>query len=886
MDDVKIASKRRTTTKPVQKNRKLWQYMFDLVIKTLLCSLIISIDFTLFANAGSYNLFSTGVYGNLEALYIYGGITAVSFILMFIASFIRPLENILLSAVFALFVVAIVNQFATFEKQSALLLLFDGVFSENINIILYEHSRLIILSVVFVLSWILLSLLNRSFLFYITLGLCAFLGWLISEAYLNPNIKYFNEVAGLPNFKKENMGKNLIFLSFNDLTSINNLKALNNDKENNEALTKAYKNSLAFYNTNNFTLYSNALVEYQDNAFYNLMSSYNSRSEDNNIENNVLLSVLKDSYFDFKTLQYDKLYMKDNLLYDYLRKNDYKINVFQTRELDTCYVNNELTASSCKEKINSPLSLNGEYFTTYDKTVILASQWLESTGLIKSTNPLLSVLQYAGSIIPSEFAPKNVYLGNLYSYNSVKIFDQLIDTIDKLSGNQAYFAVIDLPSNNFVYDEFCKVKPVEQWLNSKNIPYSNTPITKRKQAYAEQINCLYGSLQKFVTQLDIMGELENTTIVIQGLNNPIELMGKKNEYYDQVQSRRNVAFAVRQAYAKKPEINHSVCSINEIINSELFDEKDCTSFDVLKTSDKNIEAVKKAINSNKPKDEDIDNAIVSFNNWFKVWSAHNDFLINQTPTIKDSYIDEASLMDGVIEDTPESEMESISLASDEADIIENTDGSTDETVAEEIIEENEEVKEDKKTSKIEELAKKTFNEINAKVENLKNKETQKSNNIIDKINNVTKDVSNSIDNTIKTMTGKVVKVFDKTNTETVKEVKKEVVKKQVPVIQEAKHVDNVKDIVEEKQESIKDIITKTKKAIREKEETIQNQQIIDENQAVKEKISQQSEELREILEAPVADGQNLSPEELKKIYHNKIKNAVKNTNVQIEVIEK
>ena len=41
-----------------------------------------------------------------------------------------------------------------------------------------------------------------------------------------------------------------------------------------------------------------------------------------------------------------------------------------------------------------------------------------------------------------------------------------------------------------------------------------------------------------------------------------------------------------------------------------------------------------------------------------------------------------------------------------------------------------------------------------------------------------------------------------------------------------------------------------------------------------------------MLEAPVADGQDLSPEELKRIYRNKIKNAVKNTNVQVEVIER
>ena len=74
-------------------------------------------------------------------------------------------------------------------------------------------------------------------------------------------------------------------------------------------------------------------------------------------------------------------------------------------------------------------------------------------------------------------------------------------------------------------------------------------------------------------------------------------------------------------------------------------------------------------------------------------------------------------MDEVIEDIPEIKMESISSASDESvneDDVENVLDEADEIV-EEVVEEA------KKPSKIEELAKKTFDEINAKVDNLKNK---------------------------------------------------------------------------------------------------------------------------------------------------------------------
>ncbi|MBR1948236.1 MAG: hypothetical protein IKA30_00410, partial [Alphaproteobacteria bacterium] len=419
MDDINLASNNTKTQKKVKTGRKAWQYLFDIIIKTILCSAVISINFTLFANAGSYNLFSSATYGNLEAIYIYAAITSLSFVLILIASFIRPLENIVLSAVFALFAVAVINQFGLFEKQSGLLLLFDGLFSEDINIILYEHSHMITALIVFVVFWIILSLLSRSFIFYLTLGACAILGWLISEAYLNPEVKYFKEVAGLPNLKKENMGKNVIFLSFNDLTSINNLKNMNNDKQPNEYLSKTYNNIVGFYNTNNFTLYPNALVEHPDDAFANLVLSYNAKNLDVSAEDNILSSSAKEEYFDFKSLQQNKIQLKNNPLYDMLRKNDYKINVFQTRDIDTCYVNNKLSVSSCIEKINSPILLNGEQFTTFDKLVVLISQWLESTGMVNSINPLLKTLEYAGSLIPSEFAPKSVELGKVYSYNAI-----------------------------------------------------------------------------------------------------------------------------------------------------------------------------------------------------------------------------------------------------------------------------------------------------------------------------------------------------------------------------------------------------------------------------------------------------------------------------------
>lgn len=919
MDDVKIASKRRNSSKNSSKRRHLGQYLFDVIIKTLLCASILAVDFTLFANAGSYNLFSTSAYGNMEAIYIYAAIGAISFILMFVASFIRPLENIILSAVFALFAVALINQFAVFEKKSGLLLLFNGIFTEDINIILYENSHLIIAVAVFLIIWIVLAMLGRSFLFYLTIASCGLLGWLISEAYFNTHIKYFNEVAGLPNLKKENMGKNIIFLSFNDLTSINNLKNLNSDKQKNEALEKAYDRALGFYSSNDFTLYPNALVEHPEDPFLNLILSYNADDLTKTAQDSVLDTVTKESYFDFKSIQPEKIHLRNNGFYDMLRKKEYKINTFQTRGVDACYVNNELAVSSCNEKINLPITLNSENITLFDKTVVLASQWLESTGLIPSVNPLLKLLEYAGPIIPHEFSPKSVELGKIYSYNSIKIFDKLIDTIDRLSGNQAYFAIIDLPSDNYIYDEYCNIKPVSDWVSAESSSYSNVSLANRKTAYADQLSCLYGSLQKFIQQLDVMGELDNTTIIIQGLNNPLKLNGKVSEYYKQIQSKRQVTLAIKQPYDNQSNIDYSVCSVPEIIDSVFFSNKDCKNYGILKTSDKNIETVRKAVDADKVKDDEIKRVSKSFNNWFKTWVADNDMITTYAPKkIKEKVVEEAPLMDEVIEDIPEEKLKSISAAADEfaqnvAEEAEDFSVSVKETVdevaqeaqksVENVADKTKKIVDDttksvkevsakvEKPSKIEELAKKTYDEISANVDKVvkqKNAGTNKKENLIDKINSATKELSSSLDNTFKNVTDKVIGVFDRSENNEKPEVakpKEDVIEKLEDDVAEA--VDVIEEASEEKIVEIEeDIVAKTKKAIKEKEEIVYREQFVEPNQEVKEKVAQQSEALREVLEAPVAEGQDLSPEELKKLYRNKIKNAVKNTNVQVEVIER
>ena len=99
-------------------------------------TIVLAIDFTLFVNAGNYKIFTDFGSVNMEAMFVYAGIAAVSLVTVLLFMIILPLEDLLLSAVFAVTCVAVINLFAIFDKQSGLIVLVGEWFSSDINALL------------------------------------------------------------------------------------------------------------------------------------------------------------------------------------------------------------------------------------------------------------------------------------------------------------------------------------------------------------------------------------------------------------------------------------------------------------------------------------------------------------------------------------------------------------------------------------------------------------------------------------------------------------------------------------------------------------------------------------------------------------------------------
>lgn len=928
MDDIHLEDPRKFSAKQIkeeiehaQNRRSVWQYLFDLIVKTLICATLIAIDFVLFANAGSYNIFASGLQLNYEAQYIFVAIFVISFIIMLIASFWPKLENMLVSACFAGLIIALINQFATFEKHSGLLILFSGIFSDNVNAILYEYSFWIIGLVSFVVFLIVFTTVKRSFQLYFLCILLAVFAWIVSEAYFNTSLQYFRTVASSPTLRSENLGKHFVFLAFNSLTSPNNINHMAKTTKQNTEIKKTFDNLLGFLDHNNFILYPNAMVENPDDPFLNLVSLYNPVTE-NDVSEQIMASATRDTYFDFYAIQKDKMYIKNSAIYKALQKDNYKINVYQTRNIDVCYLDSKLAVASCREKINMPVALNDTIFSRWDRTLLLISQWLNSTGYINSFNPVLKLAEY---VLPLQYIkPFGFEVDKIYALNAFKVFDLIAENIDKQTGNQAYFAIIDLPSETYVYNEFCQLNKMADWKSEKNIPFVRDPLETRRNAYAEQTNCLIGSLEKFVRTLKKTGQFDNTTIVITGLNNPQALFNKEDNYYRELQAESQVLFAIKPENSASSEVNYDACTVSDIMASYFITKKPCKEFVNIKTTEKNMKQITSVIEKDKIKQQQIDRANSGFEEWIKAWAAYNQIIMDIEPASEEKsaetndkisdqdelvVVDEVVVTETVIEDVPEQKMETITKAADEANMMEQAKDELDIDDANSLDQKETDQKKEKADDFI------VADDLSYTKDEIVDYSEPKGNEIIeekaevvdvklseDSVSSAKQDVSdNDKENVDKNINNKSSKDENKPENNVKTDNVKQNIGSKVDALGNV--LDTAEDVIpetlfdtEQEKKSTENAIAKAKRALENKKaqknklkETKTPAEELD-NLVKDIETLAKNEDFREVLEAPVAKGQNLSPEELKKQYHQNLKEAAKkfesNIDIKVNLLEK
>lgn len=635
MEDIIIDDRRQLSAKAVsreqeeirskRRKRSLRQYLTDFLLSSLLAAIFVGIDFTLFAGAGSYSMFTPAQNLTPETFYILAAIFASALIISWLFSFSRWAQNMVPAAAFGFLIFAVFNQFALFDRGSFLASSFGALFNANLAAVFITSSHIITAVFAAVALWIFLLRSRRSTMAYFT-GI-VLLSWagLLSESYFNPISRNFKTAyepyktaATAP--AKTDTAKRFIYLAFPGLGSYNGLDDLisvkSGQRDYNQTIQTAKDSMLGFYANNNFNFYPHAYVD-QNNPFLNLTETFNPVNFSKDPADYTLNNVLLKSFWDFNNIADSKIYLKDNKLFDSFRKNNYQLKVYQSRGIETCSVNNELAVSKCVAKANLPMNFNGTSFTTLQKSALLGAQWLESAGLVEdfsSLTPLFKLIASGNNIPAINFNPSKLYVANAF-----QTLDLILRDIDNESSDAAYFAIIDLPSDLYIYDSYCKLKPMADWIGSG----ATKDLSAQKQAYAEQTACLFGQLENFIQQLAAAGKLDSSVIVLQGLDTPKFGAIQPTDTFERIKAAQTVTMAIYDPLQTNYAIHDEICLAPAILKSYLYKKVSCRPFENLPMVPVMQKEISSKFAAEKISDAEITAAINNFITLYGGWAKTN-----------------------------------------------------------------------------------------------------------------------------------------------------------------------------------------------------------------------------------------------------------------------
>ena len=637
MDDIAVqktvTTSTRTKVKKVAKKRKFGVYLFDWIVKGLIVALLLGINFVLFANSGNANFFSSAVSIAPHALYILIGITATSLLIMFLLSFSRTLQNLFVAVVVASFFIIMVNHFALFNKSSFLFDMLSDYIGQALASSFDGNSQIIIAGSVFAIAFLFMAMARKTKVAYLMLFLLIIFGWVLFKSYINFDPKRDPYIVS---YKDENTQekpvenpRKFVYIFMPNLPSY---KILDEMGESSPQIKKAKEIMLAFYARNNFTVFPNAYIK-ENRPFLNMIKSLNPLDE-KNPEDHMLKNISIFSYWQFDKFNDKYAYLRDNKLFDTFRDSGYKLTAYQSRELNTCCKDmgcrdNALFTDKCVEKQNYPVDVSKLNISVWDKTMVLFAQWVESMQLFPNYSYAYDALSSFGGA--DNTAVVGISYSGLYVVDSPKILDLLSNDIINAKENTAFFVFLDLPSDMYVYDEFCRPKHPSKWINIEKQPWSkNANINARKSALGEQTACLYGKLEEFINNLDNAGVLNNSVIVLQGLSNVDVLSSNQDNrnFIEEFKGKRLTTMAIRDPM-KAFGINYEACRTTGILKDYLYKRGKCDELDDLNLQSNSKNELLTNLMSGTISQEEIAASQAVFDEWFPNWFKFNQNLLSK-----------------------------------------------------------------------------------------------------------------------------------------------------------------------------------------------------------------------------------------------------------------
>ena len=421
-------------------------------------------------------------------------------------------------------------------------------------------------------------------------------------------------------------GKNFVFIGMPNLGSYSyfyNLKQNLSSKDMAEAqdLQKNLDIILGFYKKNNFMFYPQSyfLSENSDVNFAQMLNANNAKD----ISDYVNKNSIPDKFWNFNLLNNKTTFLKESKIYEAFKKSNFAVNAYQNQGIELCKVNNEFAVDYCIEQNNLPINFENLNISVYAKMGILIAQWLDSTGLFTDLSNLYSGLR---PFIETDKLPLiGISYNNIGIKNSLDVLSLLAKNIAEKTGNQAYFVNLNMPNNTFIFDEFCQIKPLKQWMNKSDLPWVEVVnFSEKRKAYYQQVRCLYGALQDFVDAIP-EEKRKNTVIVLQsltGFGNLYQLPDNAN-FVEEFMNKKFVDTAIYDPKKAEFSLYNQVCYAPSVLKKYLYRQNECVELEHLNIQTNLQQKVLDKLHSFKFDNSQIDNATKAFDKWYEEWLKYN-----------------------------------------------------------------------------------------------------------------------------------------------------------------------------------------------------------------------------------------------------------------------
>ncbi len=598
------------------------------ISKLMYVYILMAIDMILFAKSGNLVIFTHGIFPIFEV--------GLLLFLLFIFSFTiigvfykKPIIQNVICIIFTfLFIVSVFNQFYQLDVGSIIGNHVSNYLGKFTPKLFFYYSHIIIAALLSAIFAIIIFILpDVFFAIYTSFFVMLFFFVLYSGGTNKHNQHDFVETFG---FSKNvyvspfEHDKKFIYIMLPNLSSYNYFLRINNDNAR-----YTYDLITGFYAKNKFEIYPNAFVENHD-QFMNVVQSINTFDE-GNPKKHIMDTMMLYRYWKFFNINDEYVFLKDNQMFDTFKKSGYKISAYKSRGIDICNKSHTFNVNRCMEKINKPVNLYDSKLSKLDRMQLLFIEWIISTHILnlEPLYKLFNIFSY-----PEKLPLIGINYNNLYVINSIRTFDLLSEHIISDKGKNAYFVYADIPSDMFIYDEFCNVKPKEQWVNMYNLPrVKNDNVYLKQQAYIDQTKCLYGKLQHFIDKLNKKNILNKSVLLINGMSSNNNFNNRTD--YDIVNDfiyNNVVTLAIKSPTIKKFTENNSICSSKSIVHNLLYNTNICSEIENFGIQGNyKTEITNRLINTSAK--IDVLNNIKTFDKWYTKWERVNHVVNEESDVI-------------------------------------------------------------------------------------------------------------------------------------------------------------------------------------------------------------------------------------------------------------